>query len=196
MTSVYTQTDWVFRADVEGRVPGREDPPELGERCWNYLARHHLREHYIASQEAARKAGPALAAAKVLRSAGTRTGHSDLEKRLAEQEEVISRLLAFVPTRARPLEPKRMKAIVVDLLEKAHEVFPKARQIYAITYQETAEDTEACERIVVTVADGLDMEPDAFVAGTMLLHRHLAERLASDEYRAVNLIVDLEHSGE
>ena len=192
MNTVQTAA-WVHRSDIVKRIPGREDPPDLAENCWGYLTKNHLVEQQAVSQAAARKAAPALVAAKV-RLATIRATQSEVERKLAERDAVISRLLAFVPTRAKPIDPARLELIVARLMHRAAKLFPESRQIRASTHEETDEDTEACESIVMTIAQDTEADPEAFVAAVSSLHRFLAEDLSSEEYKAVNLVVEPDFS--
>lgn len=185
--------EWVHRTDIERQIPARDDPRELIDVCWDYLVQYHLtRLSVTRTKQAARRATAGLIAARIARSA-TRP-QTDLEKRVEAQDRAIARLLAFVPTRAKPIREDRLTAIIRDLTSLGREVFPGS-QVVVTPENETDEETEACHRLVLRVEQpGTD--PEVFAAGATRLHRFLAQELLPEEYLAINLFVEPDFSDE
>lgn len=188
---------WLHFDDLAREIPGREDSPETIELCWRYLASGAERKtaNALRSPELARTVMAEVVAARVRASTVMRLSPQEIEERLEAQDAAIDRLLAFVPTRAAALSPKRLDRLGQLVQGIAAEVFRGAGTRLSITREEAA-DSAACHRLVLEVDQGSDLDPMEFVRASAFVHARLAQSVSSDEFQAVRLFIEPNLGGQ
>lgn len=175
---------WLFQDDLARPIAGRDDPDDVVEECWHHLeaaaerAEHQRRGRFSTSS--------ALIAARIHASAGSATSE-DLPEVIRRQQAAIDRLLAFVPTRAKPLSASRIAGVQDQLEQASTELFGEHR---ILVDDEDDTDSIACHRFTVEAKMRDDFDPALFVAATTELFKRLAQRLSEEEYEALRVIVE------
>lgn len=178
---------WVSRHDIARTIPGRDDSPEMIERCWEYLVERSSPTSGLGYTEAARSE---VVAAKVRSSARGSASPHGVEERLAAQQETIDRLLAFVPKRSHFIEPNRLLEIMARLGMEAAELLPGSNPA-VVEEPEADSDTPAFHRIAVTLSTPTDRDILDVARSILKLHKLVAEITSPDEFAAIRLTVDL-----
>jgi len=193
MTKTFKASEdgWIDWKDFVRPIIGREDPSDLIDQCWEYLADEHAAPPSAQPAHPKKVAGE-LVAAKIRASAIGIGPDSDLRRQVQRQQVAIDRLLAFVPKRMRRIPPERLGEIAREIARVAREVFGVDGVIVTAS-DESDEDTVACHRVLVDVpvADAFDVE--GFVRSTMDLNRSAAALLSPEEFQAVRLFIEPMH---
>lgn len=193
---------WHHAGDLRRMRPGRTDSPLLAEECLDYLGEFHRDKILTDSPELARRATREVQSARIRSLLTVRSqqdlvltvrSQQDLERRLERQEETIARLLAFVPARVAEISPERVEQIVAKLVRYASECFDRA-PISVTALQETDHDTIACHRIQINFPVENGYDPEEFARNVFKVHEFAAENLATAEYQAIRLIIELQAS--
>jgi hypothetical protein len=174
------------------RTPGRDDPPHLIDTCWRYLDERTTGENRIPTSDpqSDRKIRSEIATAHLQAGFGSRGAITSLQKRLADAETTIDRLLAFVPTRARDLATQRLNEITKHLLDRAAQLFPDSNRTFVQIQEESDPDTPACHRLQLSIDVDVSKDPTTFAHGVTSLHRALVEVTTPQELSSLRLLVE------
>lgn len=173
---------WAYPEDLGRSTFGREDPPELVERCISYFSRG-------GASHRAHKAKGRLISAKTrgrLVQTKRKAGSESLREALDEAEATINRLLAFVPRRAPEIPSERLQEIGREVVAKARDLFQV--DVVPIVTPETDEDSQAAHRLTVVAPPG-EMEPAEWARRSFVLHRYIAGMLTMPERESLRLSV-------
>lgn len=171
---------WVHAQDLRGPVLGREDPEHLIERCVDYFERRDFSRS--SSSVKAFRAKGRLLSAKVRKVAAPRPAEE-----LRKKQEIIDRLLAFVPRRSENLPEERLLAISREVAAAAVESFGTGSYVPVVA-DETDPESAAAHRITLYAMPDA-FEPEAWAQSAFQLHRWMAEALPLEESQAVSLVV-------
>lgn len=180
------QNRWIIQSDFARPISGREDPDDLIEECWHHLEvsaeQPHVvgRGRFVTSSE--------LIAARIHAAAGGGTPVDELRELVVRQQATIDRLLAFVPTRARPLSSARLEWLIELLNELCTRLFDNHR--INVTEEDDPE-SDACHRITIDVAPASEIDPEAFVAATIRLLAEVAGSVSEQEFEAIRILVEM-----
>lgn len=178
--------------DLARVTAGREDAPELIDRCWQYLEERNTNEFRVVSLDrtGVKRTKAELVAAHVQTEIASRGGISSLQRRLADAEATIDRLLAFVPVRSGDLGRERLDMIVQELLATvARELHGVSRTTVQVV-DESDPETTACHRMMLTVDWDVDNDPIGLASAVTLLHQRFAQLITPAEFPSINLLVE------
>lgn len=181
---------WLHRADFDNPGFGREDPPGLGNECWEYLEswEEHA-EQLIPTPERAQRATAELIAARVRAATGPHALDRELRRTVERQQATITKLLAFVPTRSGMIAEGRLMELSALVEAAAQEIF-QVRKVDVILESEPDDDTTACHRVTVKVHVDSAFDVAWFSDRTLDLDGFVVAETSEEEIQALRVFVE------